>query len=107
MNDITSTHSILLNKCDELETGFTNLKVMYNRVDDTITRMTNNLDKMDAYVTQFQNRHQENRPSCIPGFYKTVKFSTPVPPPSPSPKLISAAGTAHNAVRAIRSNHYR
>ena len=104
--DITHTHDYLLNKCDKINDSFNELKGMYSRMDSTITRMTSNLDKMDEFVTRFNNRNQENRPSCIPGFYKCSKY-TPEPPTAPSPKAIYVAGTAHNAVRAIRSNHYR
>ena len=104
--DITKTHDYLLNKCDEINEGYTNIKGMYSRIDTAITRMTSKLDEMDELVTRFNNKHKENRPSCIPGFYKSTKY-TPEPPVVPSPKEVYVAGTAHNAVRAIRSNHYR
>jgi len=70
--------------------------------------MNTRLDEIDDLVKRVNNRNQENRPSCIPGFYKTTKY-TPVPPalPNTNKSETTAAGTAHNAVRAIRSNHYR
>ena len=105
-NDVTQSHYDLMNKCEEIQETVTNIKGIYSRMDQSITNMTTRLDELDTMVQRFKNNNKENRPSCIPGFYKTTKYS-PIPPLVPSPKTISAAGTAHNAVRTIRSNHYR
>ena len=109
LNDVTQTHDYLLNKCDEINQSYTNIKGMYARMDSTLTKMTSTLNQIDELVTRFNKKDEggaENRPACIPGFYNTTKY-TPVPPQVPSPKNILAAGTAQNAVRAIRNNHYR
>ena len=105
-NDATHVHNDLLNKCEEIQESVTNIKGIYSRMDKSITNMTSKLDELDNMVKRIKNNNQENRPSCIPGFYKTIKY-TPVPPLIPAPKTTSAAGTAQNAVRTIRSIHYR
>ena len=91
------------NLCDGLSESFANIKKSYVRMNTTIDNMNNKLDKIDTLITQYKNKNQENRPSCIPGFYTATKSGQPAMTMTAS----SPAGMASNAVRAIRSKHYR
>ena len=103
----TSNALHALHTCNSIKDTHTNIKTLYTQMDKTMNRMNSKLDEMDDLLKRFNNRNQENRPSCIPGFYKTAKY-IPIPPSVPITNAsATAAGTAHNAVRAIRSNHYR
>jgi len=84
---------------DHITESFTKINGTFRRIDASIDDIKHRLEHIDALM-QRKNCYQENRPSCIPGFYKAAR-QLPLPPTPPN------SPTSSNGVRVIRSKHYR
>ena len=80
---------------DDISNSFKNIEGTYKRIDTYIESMKDSIGRIDELL-ELKNRNHENRPSCIPGFYKTPT------PPKPNKSSTTTAGLA-----AIRCKHYR
>ena len=101
---VSSIRSIIYNRnalhantnLDDISDGFEKIKGTIIRIDTHIEDIRDSLDHIDELLLKRKNYNHENRPSCIPGFYKTPT------PPKPNKSSTTTAGLA-----AIRCKHYR
>ncbi len=97
--------SFCINSCalnqnvDDISHSFETIKVTFHRMDTQLEILKDRIEHIDELLAKRQNRYHENRPSCIPGFYRTTKPVPPTPPNSPT--------TTTPGLAAIRCKHYR
>ena len=96
----SGTHLHTLNQnIDDISNSFEKIKGTFHRIDTQLENLKDSIDHIDELMVQRKNRNPENRPSCIPGFYRTTKPVPPTPPNSPT--------TSSSGITAIRCKHYR
>ena len=88
-----NTFTQLHERIDNISVSFTKMNNTYMRIDSHIDDIKTTLDNIDELLLRKNNEKQENRPSCIPGFYKVSKTILPplVPTPPPNQSTNSAA----------------